>query len=88
MGVSILVFFGHDCDAPAITAGDQIAFVRKRLAGQFFLVTSEDGSERLSRCVRPLSARADIEVFSAMPRWATIHRPRLGLLARALKTPQ
>ncbi len=73
---------------PSRTAKDQIAFVRKRLARRIVLGKSEDGNDRAIRRVRARLAKANIEVLRAMLRWATAHRLRVGLPARALETRQ
>ena len=75
----LVAFFGKECDVRGLTQEDQIAFVRKRLAGRIFLGTSDEGKERLTAPVRQRSAQADIEVLRAILRWATTYRVREGL---------
>jgi hypothetical protein len=75
----LVAFFGEECDVPSLTQEDQIAFVRKRLAGRIFLGMSDKGKERLTAPVRQRSAQADIEVLRAILRWATTYRVREGL---------
>ena len=67
----LVAFFGKECDVRGLTQEDQIAFVRKRLAGRIFLGMSDKGKERLTTPVRQRSAQADIEVLRAILRWAT-----------------
>jgi len=75
----LIAFFGKDCDVRSLTQEDQIAFVRKRLAGRISLGMSEKGKERCTAPVRHRSAQADIEVLRAILRWATTYRMREGL---------
>jgi hypothetical protein len=75
----LVAFFGKECDVRSLTQEDQIAFVRKRLAGRLFLGMSDKGKERLTAPVRQRSAQADIEVLRAIFRWATTYRVGEGL---------
>jgi hypothetical protein len=75
----LVAFFGEECDVASLTQEDQIAFVRKRLAGRIFLGMSDKGKERLTAPVRQRSAQADIEVLRAILGWATTYRVREGL---------
>ena len=74
-----VAFFGKECDVPSLTPEDQIAFLRKRLAGRIFLGMSDKGKERLTAPVRQRSAQADIEVLPAILGCATAYRVREGL---------
>lgn len=75
----LVASFGKESDIPSLTQEDQIAFVRKRLAGRIFLGMSDKGKERLTPPVRQRSAQADIEVLRAILRWATAYRVREAL---------
>lgn len=72
-------FFGEDCDVRGLTEQDQVAFVRKRLAGGIVAGQDAAGKDKLTRSVRARSAHADLEVLRSMIHWATTFRVRSGV---------
>jgi len=74
----LAAFFGEGCDVRGLTEQDQIAFVRKRLAGGIVSGKDKDGNDTTPK-VRPRSAQADMAVLRSMLRWATTFRVRSGM---------
>lgn len=72
-------FFGEDCDLRGLTEQDQLAFVKKRLAGGIVTGRDGDGKDKLTRSVRARSAQADLEVLRSMIHWATTFRVHSGV---------
>ncbi|MBA3342898.1 MAG: site-specific integrase [Gemmatimonadaceae bacterium] len=75
----IRILIGHlgaECDVRGLTENDQQAFVQKRLAGG---ISYTVGLEvRKTPAVRARSARADMELFQSMLKWATNKRVNDG----------
>jgi integrase len=72
-------FLGKDCDVRGLTAQDQVAFVKKRLAGGIVAGLDANGKDKVTRSVRARSAQADLEVLRSMIHWATTFRVRFGI---------
>jgi integrase len=72
-------FFRKDCDVRGLTEQDQVAFVKKRLAGGIVTGWDADGKDKLTRSVRARSAQADLEVLRSMIHWATTFRVSSGV---------
>jgi len=72
-------FFGKDCDVRGLTEHDQVAFVKKRLAGGIVAGRDADGKDKLTKSVRARSAQADLEVLRSMIHWATTFRVPSGV---------
>jgi integrase len=66
-------FFGDDCDVRSLTASDQLAYTRKRIAGGIVC-----GEERETSAVRLRSVEADLKLLHTMLKWATTVRVRKG----------
>jgi integrase len=72
-------FFGEECDVRGLTEQDQLAFVKKRLAGGIFAGKDRRGEDKVTSPVRARSAQADLEVLRSMIHWATTFRVRAGV---------
>jgi integrase len=75
----LLGFFGADCDVRGLSAEDQSAYAKKRLAGGIIYGADKHGRDKQTPAVRARSVQADIEVLRHMLHWATTVRVRGGV---------
>jgi integrase len=61
----LLGFFGDECDVRKLSESDQLAFIRKRLAGGI-----DCGDGRVTDPVRSRSVEADLKLLHTMLNWA------------------
>jgi integrase len=69
----LIGFFGKECDVRGLTEQDQIAFTRKRLAGDI-----ANGEKKKTKTVRTRSVEVDLQLLHTMLRWAVTVRTRTG----------
>ena len=71
---SVLIgFFGADCDVRGLTEQDQLAFIRKRMAGGI-----NCGNGFVTGAVRLRTVEVDLQLLHTMLRWAVTVRTRTG----------
>lgn len=65
----LLAFFGENCDVRGLTAADQSAFTKQRLAGGI-----KCSEKRTTSAVRARSVEVDLQLLHTMLKWATTVR--------------
>ena len=69
----LMGFFGKDCDVRGLTEQDQLAFIKKRIAGGIHC-----GSGFVTAAVRLRTVEVDLQLLHTMLRWALTVRTRTG----------